>query len=96
MHVATCVRLIANVACQVQAMDGVLQYSNLTYMRDSVSNHSQPESVVNPLRHPRNAIWLGVFFVALAAGYWAVQALGSAHVDFAGVTILAASGWRPA
>lgn len=52
-----------------------------------------PERAAHPLRHPRNAIWPGLFFVALAAVYWAAQYLSGVSVDYAGITILTALGF---
>jgi len=43
---------------------------------------------VHPLRHPRNAIGVGVLFAAIGLIYWAVPTLGGWHVDYAGVTLL--------
>jgi MFS family permease len=43
---------------------------------------------VHPLRHPRNAIFVGLLFSAVGAGYWAVQYIAGWHVDYAGVTML--------
>jgi hypothetical protein len=47
---------------------------------------------MHPLRHPRNAIFLGLIFVAIAFVYWAVPYFGGWHVDYAGVTMLAILG----
>ena len=47
---------------------------------------------MHPLRHPRNILWIGVTCVAVAAIY----ALGAVplgyHIEWAGVTMLAALG----
>jgi hypothetical protein len=43
---------------------------------------------VHPLRHPRNAIFVGLLFSATGAAYWGVQAIAGWHVDYAGVTML--------
>jgi hypothetical protein len=43
---------------------------------------------VHPLRHPRNAIVVGLLFALTGAVYWAVQAIAGWHVDYAGVTML--------
>jgi hypothetical protein len=43
---------------------------------------------VHPLRHPRNAIFVGLTFSAVGVAYWAVQYIAGWHVDFAGVTML--------
>jgi hypothetical protein len=47
---------------------------------------------MHPLRHPRNAIFVGLIFVAVGFGYWLVPYLGGWHIDYAGVTMLAALG----
>ena len=43
---------------------------------------------MHPLRHPRNAIFLGLIFVAIGVIYWAVPYFGHWPVDYAGVTML--------
>ncbi len=48
---------------------------------------------MHPLRHPRNAIIIGVAFALLGAIYWAVQEIaGMPLVDYAGVTMLVLLG----
>ena len=47
---------------------------------------------MHPLRHPRNAIFVGVLFVVIGLIYWGVPYLGHWHIDYAGVTMLAALG----
>jgi len=47
---------------------------------------------MHPLRHPRNALAIGVIFVAIAIVYWVSPYLGHGHVDYAGITMLAALG----
>jgi hypothetical protein len=47
---------------------------------------------MHPLKHPRNAIFVGLMFVAVAAIYWAVPYFGGWHLDYAGVTMLAVLG----
>lgn len=47
---------------------------------------------MHPLRHPRNSIFVGLVFVAVAVIYWAVPTIGGWHVDYAGVTMLIALG----
>ena len=44
------------------------------------------------LRHPRNALALGVVFVVLAILYWAGPYFGNGHVDYTGITLLVALG----
>jgi hypothetical protein len=43
---------------------------------------------MHPLRHPRNAIVVGLLFALTGAVYWAVQAIAGWPVDYAGVTML--------
>ena len=43
---------------------------------------------MHPLRHPRNAIFLGLLFSAIGVVYWGVQSIAGWHVDYAGVTML--------
>ena len=43
---------------------------------------------MHPLRHPRNAIVVGLMFAAIGAIYWLVQSIAGWHVDYAGVTML--------
>ena len=47
---------------------------------------------MHPIRHPRNAIIVGLVFVVVAVVYWVVPYLGNWVVDYAGVTMLAALG----
>ncbi|HEX2470188.1 MAG TPA: hypothetical protein VHK05_06330 [Candidatus Limnocylindrales bacterium] len=43
---------------------------------------------MHPLRHPRNAIVVGLLFALTGAAYWAVQVIAGWEVDYAGVTML--------
>lgn len=43
---------------------------------------------MHPLRHPRNAIVVGLLFSLTGAAYWAVQEVAGWAVDYAGVTML--------
>ena len=47
---------------------------------------------MHPLRHPRNAIAVGLFFSAVGVVYWLVQYLAGWHADIAGVTMLVLLG----
>jgi len=47
---------------------------------------------MHPLRHPRNAIFVGIVFVVIGLVYWVVPYLGQWHVDYAGVTMLVVLG----
>ena len=43
---------------------------------------------MHPLRHPRNAIFVGLLFSATGVVYWGVQYIAGWEVDYAGVTML--------
>ena len=47
---------------------------------------------MHPLRHPRNAIFVGLLFVFIGVVFWAIPTWGGWHVDYAGVTMLLALG----
>jgi hypothetical protein len=47
---------------------------------------------MHPLRHPRNAIFVGLLFVTIGAIYFGVQYLAGWQVDYAGVTLLVLLG----
>jgi hypothetical protein len=47
---------------------------------------------MHPLRHPRNAVFVGLAFVIVGAIYWAVQYFTAWQVDYAGVTLLVLLG----
>ena len=47
---------------------------------------------MHPLRHPRNAIFVGLIFAVAGAVYWAVQYFAGWEVDYAGVTLLVLLG----
>ena len=47
---------------------------------------------MHPLKHPRNAALVGIIFVVISAVYWVAPALGSGHIDYAGVVMLFALG----
>lgn len=47
---------------------------------------------MHPLKHPRNALIVGLAFVVIAAIYWAIPYFGGWHLDYAGVTMLALLG----
>jgi heme/copper-type cytochrome/quinol oxidase subunit 1 len=40
------------------------------------------------LRHPRNAIVVGLMFAGIGAIYWLIQEVTGFRVDYAGVTML--------
>lgn len=47
---------------------------------------------MHPLKHPRNAIGVGLVFVVVALIYWAVPHFGGWQLDMAGFVMLAALG----
>jgi hypothetical protein len=47
---------------------------------------------MHPLKHPRNAIFVGLVFVVIAIVYFAFSNIGNYHVDYAGTTMLAVLG----
>jgi hypothetical protein len=47
---------------------------------------------MHPLKHPRNAIFLGLIFVAIGFVYWAIPYFGGWELDYAGVTMLMVLG----
>ena len=47
---------------------------------------------MHPLKHPRNAIFLGLIFVIIGFIYWVVPYVGQWQIDYAGVTMLGVLG----
>ena len=47
---------------------------------------------MHPIKHPRNAIFVGLVFVVIGAVYWALPYFTNAHLDYAGVTMLGVLG----
>jgi hypothetical protein len=47
---------------------------------------------MHPLPNPRYSILIGVVFVVAAIAYWVTPYLGNGHIDYAGITMLAATG----
>jgi ABC-type Fe3+-siderophore transport system permease subunit len=47
---------------------------------------------MHPLKHPRNAALAGIIFIVIGVIYWAVPTFFQAHVDYAGITMLAVLG----
>jgi hypothetical protein len=47
---------------------------------------------MHPLRHPRNAFFVGGIFVVIALFYWLIPYTGKWQLDYAGVTMLGALG----
>ena len=46
----------------------------------------------HPLKHPRNAIFVGLMFVFVGFVYWLFPYLGLGELDWAGVVMLLALG----
>jgi hypothetical protein len=47
---------------------------------------------MHPLKHPRNAIFVGLVFVIVAVIYYGLAKVGDYHIDYAGTTMLAILG----
>ena len=47
---------------------------------------------MHPLKHPRNAILVGLIFVVIGTIYFVAANLGHYHVDYAGTTMLLVLG----
>ena len=47
---------------------------------------------MHPLRHPRNAIFVGLIFVVIGFVYWVIPYTLGLHVDYAGVVMLMVLG----
>jgi hypothetical protein len=47
---------------------------------------------MHPLKHPRNAILVGLIFVIIGTIYFVFANLGHYHVDYAGTTMLLVLG----
>jgi hypothetical protein len=47
---------------------------------------------MHPLKHPRNAIFVGLVFVVVGFVYWAIPYFGGFHLDYAGTTMLGVLG----
>jgi hypothetical protein len=47
---------------------------------------------MHPLKHPRNALFVGLIFVTVAVIYFVFSNVGHYHVDYAGTTMLAVLG----
>jgi ABC-type Fe3+-siderophore transport system permease subunit len=47
---------------------------------------------MHPIKHPRNAIFIGLIFVVIGAVYWGLPYFTHAHLDYAGVTMLGVLG----
>lgn len=43
---------------------------------------------MHPMRHPRNAVAVGLLFAVIGAVYWFVQEIAGFRVDYAGTTML--------
>jgi ammonia channel protein AmtB len=47
---------------------------------------------MHPLKHPRNALVVGLVFVLIAFVYWAIPYFFNFQLDYAGTTMLAVLG----
>jgi hypothetical protein len=47
---------------------------------------------MHPITHPRNAIFVGIFFVVVAAIYYAAPVIFGGHIDWSGVVMLGGLG----
>jgi hypothetical protein len=47
---------------------------------------------VHPLKHPRNAIFIGLVFVVIGFVFWAIPYFVGFHIDYAGTTMLIVLG----
>ena len=47
---------------------------------------------MHPLRHPRNAIFVGLAFTIIGVIYFGVQSIAGWQVDYAGTTLLVLLG----
>ena len=47
---------------------------------------------MHPLQHPRNAVFVGLLFVAIGFIYWVAPHVFNGHIDYAGTTMLIALG----
>lgn len=47
---------------------------------------------MHPLRHPRNAVGIGILFGIIAFAFWAVPYSGHWITDYAGLTLLVTLG----
>ncbi|HXG40753.1 MAG TPA: hypothetical protein VNJ28_07395 [Candidatus Limnocylindrales bacterium] len=47
---------------------------------------------MHPIAHPRNAVAVGLMFLATAFVYWIVPHIGNGPIDLGGVTLLGALG----
>jgi hypothetical protein len=47
---------------------------------------------MHPLKHPRNAIVVGLIFTVIGFVYWVLPYVFNLHIDYAGVTMLGVLG----
>jgi hypothetical protein len=47
---------------------------------------------MHPLKHPRNAVFIGLIFFVIGVLYFALANIGGFHVDYAGTTMLGVLG----
>ena len=82
---------VAVLALRRRRLDPAL-LAHLPAARQPAARRLGGPTVVHPLRHPRNSVFVGLAFVVIAVIYWAVPTIGGWHVDYAGVTMLIALG----
>jgi hypothetical protein len=47
---------------------------------------------MHPLKHPRNAVFIGLVFAVIGLVYWAIPYFFGFHLDYAGTTMLVVLG----
>jgi hypothetical protein len=47
---------------------------------------------MHPLKHPRNAVFIGLIFFVIGVFYFVLANVGGFHVDYAGTTMLGVLG----
>ena len=47
---------------------------------------------MHPLKHPRNAVFIGLIFFVIGVLYFVLANVGGFHVDYAGTTMLGVLG----
>lgn len=47
---------------------------------------------MHPLKHPRNALFVGLLFIVIGVIYWLAPYVLGGHIDYAGLTMLIALG----
>jgi hypothetical protein len=47
---------------------------------------------MHPLKHPRNAVFIGLIFLVIGILYYGLAVIGGFHIDYAGTTMLGVLG----